>query len=196
MSPTSAGGIGCDTAWTKSVAQTLADLQVDPLLGLKTSEAESRQRQFGRNQLKAAQRRSVLSIWTDQFKSVVIWLLAAACVRAFFFADHAEGLAIFAIIVINASPRQLVNGTELDELIAQSSDTDLLAAQIFSRVTPEQKLNLIDFYQRQGSVVAMTGDGVNDAPALKKADIGIAIGKFRLGFLTSPATLDASIQPS
>jgi len=75
-----------------------------------------------------------------------------------------------------AEPRQFVNGTELDELIARSSDADLLAAQVFSRVTPEQKLNLIDFYQRQGSVVAMTGDGVNDAPALKKADIGIAMG--------------------
>ncbi len=69
MSPTSAGGVGCDTAWTKSVAEALADLRVDPLLGLKTSEVESRRRQFGENQLKAAKRHNVLSILADQFKS-------------------------------------------------------------------------------------------------------------------------------
>ncbi len=76
----------------------------------------------------------------------------------------------------DAHSRQFVNGTELDEILARPASEELLAARVFSRVSPEQKLNLIDFYQQQGSVVAMTGDGVNDAPALKKADIGIAMG--------------------
>ena len=67
---------------------------------------------------------------------------------------------------------------ELEEIEAiPSKMEEIYEANIFARITPRQKLDLIQFYQNRGEVVAMTGDGVNDAPALKKADIGVAMGQ-------------------
>ncbi|WP_167590337.1 cation-translocating P-type ATPase [Oceanidesulfovibrio indonesiensis] len=83
------------------------------------------------------------------------------------------------IIPQDAGPEYLVPGQELKSPDAMSRDEydRMLKAEIFTRVSPEQKLDLVGVYQKLGKITAMTGDGVNDAPALRKADIGVAMGK-------------------
>lgn len=67
-------------------------------------------------------------------------------------------------------------GRDLDE-INEDEREEIMRTDVFARVSPETKLTLVSAFQKAGHVVAMTGDGVNDAPALKKADIGIAMGQ-------------------
>lgn len=69
-----------------------------------------------------------------------------------------------------------ITGPAWDKLSKQEKEQAALNNQIFARTTPENKLEIIEALQRQGKITAMTGDGVNDAPALKKADIGVSMG--------------------
>ena len=69
-----------------------------------------------------------------------------------------------------------ISGAQFAELSDDQADTEIDEIGVIARVTPEQKVRLVDILKRKGHVVGMTGDGVNDAPALKQADIGIAMG--------------------
>lgn len=69
-----------------------------------------------------------------------------------------------------------ITGQEWDQLSPSQKQAAALDNQVFARTTPQNKLEIITALQQQGQVTAMTGDGINDAPALKKADIGIAMG--------------------
>jgi Ca2+-transporting ATPase len=71
---------------------------------------------------------------------------------------------------------EVVTGRELDELQPWQLTERLPHATIFARILPEQKLKIVESLKNSGQVVAMTGDGVNDAPSLRAADIGVAMG--------------------
>ena len=69
-----------------------------------------------------------------------------------------------------------VTGLELDAMSDKELDEKIEKISVYARVSPENKIRIVEAWQRKGNIVSMTGDGVNDAPALKKADIGVAMG--------------------
>ena len=69
-----------------------------------------------------------------------------------------------------------LTGMELDAMSEEELDQKIDKISVYARVSPENKIRIVEGWQRRGNIVSMTGDGVNDAPALKKADIGVAMG--------------------
>jgi magnesium-transporting ATPase (P-type) len=90
--------------------------------------------------------------------------------------DHAGTAAAIAAQIGLANPHQVLTGADLDQLDDAELQIEAVAVDVFARTSPEHKLRLVMALQANGQSVAMTGDGVNDAPALKRADAGIAMG--------------------
>lgn len=90
--------------------------------------------------------------------------------------DHARTAAAIAASLGIEGSHPPLTGSELDELDGQSLKAVVQNTAVFARMAPEHKLRLIEALQQSGHVIAMTGDGVNDAPALKRADVGVAMG--------------------
>ena len=92
--------------------------------------------------------------------------------------DHpVTALAISRDLGLASEPDQVVTGSELTKMSPTEMEEVVKSACVFARVAPRQKLELVDAARRVGHFVAVTGDGVNDAPALRAANIGVAMGK-------------------
>lgn len=92
--------------------------------------------------------------------------------------DHKDtAVAIARELGIHRPGDKAIDGPGLDFLPQETLEEEITQFSVFARVTPEHKMRIVQAWQKKGHVVAMTGDGVNDAPALKAADIGCAMGK-------------------
>ncbi len=91
--------------------------------------------------------------------------------------DHENtAVAIAKEIGFKIDKHNVVNGSELDKMTDEELKARIMDIRLYARVSPHHKLRIVGAFQEIGKVVAMTGDGINDSPALKKADIGVAVG--------------------
>ena len=101
----------------------------------------------------------------------------AAGIRVIMITGDHPATAVAIAHLIGIPGVRVLTGEDLDEYQGAALIEALAEVNVFARVRPEQKLQLVDLLQAQGQIVAMTGDGVNDAPALKRSDVGVAMGQ-------------------
>jgi Ca2+-transporting ATPase len=101
----------------------------------------------------------------------------AAGVRVLMLTGDHPATAAAVATAVGLPAEQVITGAEIDALNTEQLAAALGGSPVFARVSPQHKLRLVEALSRRGEVVAMTGDGVNDAPALERADVGIAMGR-------------------
>ncbi len=117
----------------------------------------------------------------SEAKDAVIACQQAGIVVAMVTGDHpVTAFSIARELGLANNQNQVITGSELKQKIKNTDEFDTLVstARVFARVEPTQKLNIVNSLQRNGHFVAATGDGANDAPALKAAEVGVAMGKY------------------
>lgn len=190
----------CDSIWDRGTIRKLTRKDRNHILKANETLATQAMRNLGVAYRVETARATKNALTMEQAESKLVWLGMMSMVdplreqvanameaarKAYIkvsivtgdYATTAKALAIRAKLTANPDDIIVVQGEELQKL----SDTQIydLASRggvIFSRVAPEDKLRIVKLVQEAGKVVAVTGDGINDAPALKRADIGVAMG--------------------
>jgi Ca2+-transporting ATPase len=109
-------------------------------------------------------------------KDAVAWAKNAGIRPIMITGDHPRTASVIAQELGISTQALALTGGEVEKLTPEAGARAVAEVSVYARVNPEHKLQIVNALQRGGAIVAMTGDGVNDAPALKKADIGVAMG--------------------